>query len=48
MQKIKNALEKYLNIQVENGEITRFCAVLIEKMALKSIEIETNNFGNGK
>lgn len=48
IQKIKNELEKYLKSQVLIGEITPFCAVLIEKMAIKSIELETNSFGNGK
>lgn len=47
-QKIKNELEKYLKIQVDKGDITPFCAELICKMAIKSIGIETNNFGNGK
>jgi hypothetical protein len=48
MEKTRKVLQKYLKIQVENGEITPFCAVLIEKMAIKSIELETNSFSNGK
>ena len=48
MEKAKKALNKYLKSQVEIGELTPFCAVLIEKMAIKSIELETNSFSNGK
>jgi len=47
MKKVKKVLRKYLKTQVENGEITPFCAVLLEKMAIKSIELETNSFSNG-
>lgn len=47
-QKVKKALSKYLLERVERGEITPFCAVLIKKMVIKSIELETNSFSNGK
>lgn len=48
MKKVKKVLQKYLKLQVEKGDLSPFCAVLIEKMAIKSIELETNNFSNGK
>lgn len=48
MEKVKKVLHEYLKLQVYNGEISPFCAVLIEKMAIKSIELETNSFSNGR
>lgn len=48
MENVKKYLNKYLKIQVKKGDISPFCALFIEKMAIKSIELETNNFKNGK
>jgi len=39
--KIRSSVKKYLDTQVESGEISKFCAVLSEKLVMKSIESET-------
>jgi hypothetical protein len=41
MEKVKKALRKYLLEQVEKGKISPFCAIYLEKIAIKSIEIES-------
>lgn len=48
MEKVEKALRKYLLEKVEKGEMSPFCAIYLEKIAIKSIELETNSFGNGK
>jgi hypothetical protein len=48
MKKVKKALRKYLLEQVETGKISPFCAIYLEKIAFKSIELETSSFSNGK
>ncbi len=42
MEKVKKALRKYLLEKVEKGDISPFCAIYLEKMVIKSIELETN------
>lgn len=48
IKKVEKVLRKYLLQQVEKGEISPFCAIYLEKMAIKSMQLETNSFSNGK
>jgi hypothetical protein len=39
--KIRESVKKYLDTQFDSGEISKFCAVLSEKLVMITIESET-------
>lgn len=47
-KKVEKVLRNYLLQQVKKGDISPFFAIYLEKMAIKSIELETNSFSNGR